>query len=101
MKTLSIAEIRKLAMLARLEISDAEATALAPQFGQILEFVSQLNQLDTENVEPLGTPLDLVNRWDDDFPKPGLSREQALANAPASDGECFLVPPVLGPPQKK
>lgn len=101
MTTLSIAEIRKLAMLARLEISDAEAAALAPQFGQILEFVNQLNQLDTENIEPLWTPLDLVNRWDDDVPRPGLSREQALANAPASDGECFLVPPVLGPPQKK
>lgn len=97
MTTLSIDEIRKLALLARLEITEAEAAELAPQFSQILDFVDQLRELDTENVEPMTTALYVTNRWADDIPESGLTREQALANAPAQDGECFLVPPVLGP----
>jgi len=94
--TLSIDDIRKLAYLARLELSEAEAVSLAPQFQQVLAFVEQLNELDTENVEPMTTALDVVNRWTPDVVGESLPREAALANAPASDGECFLVPPVLG-----
>jgi len=95
--TLSTNDICKLAYLARLEISEAEAVALAPQFQQVLAFVEQLSELDTENIEPMTTALDVVNRWGDDLPHQGLTRLEALANAPASDGESFLVPPVLGP----
>lgn len=94
--TLSIDDIRKLAYLARLDLSESEAAALAPQFQQVLAFVEQLSELDTEDVEPMTTALDVVNRWEPDVVGEGLSREAALANAPASDGECFLVPPVLG-----
>lgn len=94
--TLSPADIRKLALLARLDLSDAEASELAPQFQQILTFVEQLSELDTENVEPMTTALDVTNRWAADVVGDSLSRQDALANAPANDGECFLVPPVLG-----
>lgn len=94
--TLSIDDIRKLAHLARLDLSQAEAESLAPQFQQVLEFVEQLSELDTEDVEPMTTALDVVNRWTADVAGESLTREAALSNAPASDGECFLVPPVLG-----
>jgi aspartyl-tRNA(Asn)/glutamyl-tRNA(Gln) amidotransferase subunit C len=93
---LAPADIRKLARLAQLELSEAEAEQLAPQFLQILRFVEQLSGLDTEQAEPMTTALDVTNRWADDVAQSGLSREQALAAAPASDGEYFLVPPVLG-----
>lgn len=95
--SLSIADIQKLARLARLELSAEEAAGLAPQFQQMLTFVQQLNQLDTEGVEPMTTALDVVNRWQADEPAAGLSREDVLRCAAASDGEYFLVPPVLGP----
>ncbi len=94
--TLSIDDIRKLAYLARLDLSEPEAIALAPQFQQVLAFVEQLGELDTDDVEPMTTALDVVNRWSEDVVGESLPREAALANAPASDGECFLVPPVLG-----
>lgn len=95
--SLSIDEIRKIAYLARLDLSEEEAASLAPQFQQVLTFVEQLNQLDTSGVEPMTTALDVINRWSDDSIQRSLSRQDALANAPASDGEYFLVPPVLGP----
>ena len=89
-------DVRKLALLARLELSDEEIAAIGPQLESILGFVDQLSELDTTDVEPMTTALDVDNRWRGDKPVEGLSREDALRNAPASDDECFLVPPVLG-----
>jgi aspartyl-tRNA(Asn)/glutamyl-tRNA(Gln) amidotransferase subunit C len=89
-------EVRKLALLARLELSDEELAKVRPQLDSILGFVERLSELETEDVEPMTTALDVDNRWRDDVMVPGLSNEQALANAPARDSECFLVPPVLG-----
>ncbi len=88
--------VRDLALLARLEISDQEVAELLPQLESILGFVHKLSELDTSDVEPMTTALDVDNRWRVDERVPGLTREQALANAPASDDECFQVPPVLG-----
>jgi len=89
-------EVRRLALLARLELSDAEVTALGPQVASILDFVEQLADLDTENVEPMTTALDVDNRWRADERMAGLTNDQALQNAPQRDDDCFLVPPVLG-----
>jgi len=89
-------EVRKLALLARLELSDQEVEHLGPQLESILGFVAKLSELDTEGVEPMTTALDVYNRWRLDRVTPGLDREAALANAPSADGECFRVPPVLG-----
>lgn len=89
-------EVRKLAFLARLELSDNEVAMVRPQLDRILEFVESLSALDTENVEPMTTALDVDNRWRADEQVDGLSNSQALANAPAHDEECFLVPAVLG-----
>ncbi len=90
-------DIRKLARLARLELTEEEVQTLGPQLERILGFVEQLAELDTEGVEPMTTALDVTNRWAADCVQPSLSREAALANAPLADDECFLVPPVLPP----
>lgn len=93
---LSEQEVKKLAYLARLELTDQEIVEVRPQLGQILDFIKTLATLDTNGVEPMTTALDVENRWRSDVVAESLSAEQALSNAPASDGECFLVPPVLG-----
>jgi aspartyl-tRNA(Asn)/glutamyl-tRNA(Gln) amidotransferase subunit C len=79
-----------------LELSDNEVAQVRPQLDRILEFIESLSALDTENVEPMTTALDVDNRWRPDELVSGLSNAQALENSPAHDGECFLVPAVLG-----
>ena len=93
---LSDEDVRKLALLARLELTDEEVKTLGPQLESILGFVEKLAELDTSDVEPMTTALDVDNRWREDKLTEGLSREAALKNAPSSDEEYFLVPPVLG-----
>ncbi|TWU57505.1 Asp-tRNA(Asn)/Glu-tRNA(Gln) amidotransferase subunit GatC [Rubripirellula reticaptiva] len=89
-------DVRKLALLARLDLSDAEVQKVRPQLDGILGFVQKLSELDTDGVEPMTTALDVDNRWREDTPVAGLTHQQALANSPSHDDECFLVPPVLG-----
>ncbi|TWU41971.1 Asp-tRNA(Asn)/Glu-tRNA(Gln) amidotransferase subunit GatC [Novipirellula artificiosorum] len=93
---LSTDDVRRLARLARLELSDEEIDAIGPQITKILGFVEQLSELDTDDVEPMTTALDVDNRWRPDQPLAGLTNDEALQNAPARDEDCFLVPPVLG-----
>ncbi len=93
---ISADDVRKLALLARLELTNDEVAVLGPQLESILGFVEKLSELDTTDVEPMTTALSVENRWREDCTLPGLTTAEALRNAPASDGECFLVPPVLG-----
>ena len=89
-------DVRKLALLARLELSDQELTKVRPELDSILGFVERLSKLETADVEPMTTALDVDNRWRDDVHVAGLSNDQALENSPLHDDEFFLVPPVLG-----
>ena len=90
-------DLQKLALLARLKLSDEEVQQLGPQIGQILDFVDQLSSLDTTGVEPMTTAMDVVNRIRPDVLHDNLSVEAALSNSPCHDDTYFLVPPVLGP----
>lgn len=90
-------DVYKLAKLARLQLTPAEVAHLGPQIDRILEFAGQLSALDTEDVAPMATALDVNNRWRDDVRQPSLDRQDALSNAPRHDSSCFLVPAVLGP----
>ena len=63
--------------------------------GQILAYVDQLNELDTDGVEPMMHVLDLSNVFRKDEVLPSIDRDVALANAPKTDGEYFLVPKIL------
>ena len=69
---------------------------MAQQMARIVEYVDQLAQVDTSGVEPMAHPFELTNVFREDRPGESLDREQALAAAPRTDGECFLVPAVLG-----
>lgn len=94
--TLSRQEVAKVAALARLALSDDELATMTSQLGGIVGFVSQLAEIDTAAVEPLAHPLDAANVFRDDVVQPSLTTDQALQSAPRHDGECFLVPAVLG-----
>ncbi len=90
------AEVEKVSLLARLSLSDEELDRMTSQMGDILGYVDLLSELDTEQVEPMAHALDVANVFRDDAVQPSLDREAALGNAPHRDGECYLVPAVLG-----
>jgi aspartyl-tRNA(Asn)/glutamyl-tRNA(Gln) amidotransferase subunit C len=88
-------EVRKVAKLARLKLTEDELEMFTAQLGQILGYVHILDQLDTSEVEPMAHAVDVPNVFREDVPQESLPREAALANAPKSDGQSFLVPPIL------
>jgi aspartyl-tRNA(Asn)/glutamyl-tRNA(Gln) amidotransferase subunit C len=89
-------QIRQVAKLARLNINDDEIASLTRELGAILVYVAQLDELDTSSVEPLAHSLPVHNIMRQDELRPSLSNDDALANAPQSDGEFFAIPKVLG-----
>ena len=65
---------------------------LEGQLNDILEAVSKVSEIDLSDVPPTSHPLDVVNVWAEDEPRPSLPVEDALANAPERDGDFFRVP---------
>ncbi len=94
--SLSSKDVAKVGSLARLALTEADLERMTGELSKIVDFVSQLGELDTSAVEPLAHPLDTRNVFRDDIPAPSLTTEQALGSAPRHDGSCFLVPAVLG-----
>jgi aspartyl-tRNA(Asn)/glutamyl-tRNA(Gln) amidotransferase subunit C len=88
-------EVLHVAKLARLELTDDEVDRLTGQLSAILEAVSKVSELDLSDVPPTSHPLELVNRWDEDEPRPSLSLDEVFANAPAREGDLFKVPPTV------
>ena len=86
-------EVLHVAKLASLELTDEEVERLTGELSAILEAVSKVSELDLADVPPTSHPLDVVNVWEDDAPKPCLTVEEALANAPEREGDFFKVPP--------
>jgi aspartyl-tRNA(Asn)/glutamyl-tRNA(Gln) amidotransferase subunit C len=89
-------EVEKVSLLARLKLTDAELDRMTAQLGQVVDYVHQLAELDTEEVEPMAHAVELTNVFRADEVRPSLPRAEALANAPKRDEECYLVPAVLG-----
>ena len=87
-------DVLHVARLARLEIPEAEIDRVQEQLGAILEAVGKVGELDLADVEPTSHPLDIVNAWAEDEPRPSLAREDALANAPDPADGTFRVPAV-------
>lgn len=85
----------KVARLARLELSPADLHAAQNQLDKILHFVEEINSLELSDVEPFFGSVDSVNPIREDHVESGFTRDQALSNAPDSDGEFYLVPPVF------
>ncbi len=88
-------DVRHIAKLARLELTDAEVQTFSGQLGDILGYMDKLNQVDTTEVEPLYHVHDQVNRLRADQVETSLPREEALKNAPDTDGTFFKVPRVI------
>ena len=93
--SLSLDEVRKVAKLARLEVSDADLMMFQQQLSAILDYVDQLKTLNTDGVEPLAHPLPLANVFRMDEPRPSLTPNEALANAPSRLADYFGVPAVF------
>mgnify|MGYP006275591787 CR=1 FL=1 len=94
--SLSRQEVAKVASLARLALSADELDRMTGELQKIVGLVSQLAEVDTTSVAPLAHPLDSENVFRADEPRPSLTTAEALQSAPRHDGECFLVPAVLG-----
>lgn len=88
-------DVLKVALLGRLKLSEAEAADYAVKLGQVLGYVEVLNEVDTENVEPLVHAVELSNVFRADEVRPSLPPTEALANAPNTDGRFYLVPQIL------
>ncbi len=86
-------EVLHVARLARLALTDEEVVRLTAELDAILEAVSQVSELDLADVPPTSHPLDLVNVWDEDEPRPSLPLDDVFANAPEREGDLFRVPP--------
>jgi aspartyl-tRNA(Asn)/glutamyl-tRNA(Gln) amidotransferase subunit C len=86
-------EVLHVARLARLALTDDEVERLTGELGAILEAVSKVSELDLADVPPTSHPLDVVNVWDEDEPRPSLELDEAFANAPEREGDLFRVPP--------
>jgi aspartyl-tRNA(Asn)/glutamyl-tRNA(Gln) amidotransferase subunit C len=89
-------EVRKVAKLARLKMSDAELLDHGQQLTAVLDYVSLLNEVDIEDVAPMPHAIETRNNFRDDVMQPSLTRKDALANAPQTDGLYFVVPQILG-----
>jgi len=89
-------EVEKIAELARLKFSEEELENITPQMNEILSYMEKLNELDTENIEPLSHPVEQTNVFREDDMKPSIPTDDALKNAPAKDEQHFKVPKVIG-----
>ena len=88
-------QVRQVAKLSRIKLSEDEVQQFTAQLSDILAYVEQLNELNTENVEPTTHPLRMTNIFRDDRVGQSLTKEQALQNAPQREGDFFSVPKVL------
>ena len=88
-------DIKKIALLARLKLTEEEQTRLGRQFEGILQHIDQLNQLDTENVEPTSHVLPLQNVFREDEVKTVFEDGQYLPLAPRQDKGHYEVPQII------
>jgi len=93
---LSLEEVRHVARLARLRLSEAEMETYRTQLSAVLDHIDMLGKLDLEDVEPMAHPLDVQNRLDEDEPRAALPLEALQQNAPAMEDRYLAVPKVIG-----
>lgn len=92
---LTSADVRKVASLARLKVTDADVDSLLGDLSAILEYVDVLNEVDTTGIQPMVHAVELHDVLRADDLRESLPREAALQNAPRTDGKCFLVPTII------
>lgn len=95
MAKITIEEVEHVANLARLVFNEEEKKKLTEQLGRILDYIEQLNELDTEDVEPTSHVIPIKNVVRPDVVRPSLTRDDALANAPSDVDGLFEVPKIV------
>jgi aspartyl-tRNA(Asn)/glutamyl-tRNA(Gln) amidotransferase subunit C len=95
MPRITRAEVERVAVLARLSLTDAEADRMAAELDTILEYVETLSRVDTSEVEPTSHAIPLATPLREDRASTPLDPEIAVANAPAHEGSAFVVPKVI------
>jgi len=93
--SVSSQQVRHIAKLARIGMTDAEIEALVPELNNILGWVEQLGEVDTDGVDPLTAVIDQKLRLRDDVINDGNIRDEVLANAPEAQHGFFAVPKVI------
>jgi aspartyl-tRNA(Asn)/glutamyl-tRNA(Gln) amidotransferase subunit C len=92
---MELADVQKVARLARLALSQSELELSRQRLGAVLEYVRLLDEVDITDVQPLLHPVPLQNVFREDLPAQSLPPDTALANACRTDGRFFLVPQIL------
>lgn len=87
--------VKHISELARLKFSESELENFTLQFKKIVEYINKLNEVDLSNVEPLSQITDFENVLREDIPRPSVSLEDALKNAPKKNENFFKVPKVI------
>ena len=91
--------IRHIGLLSRIELTEEQVVTFGRQLADIVAYMDKLQQLDTDDVEPMAHALPVQNVFGDDVAGESLPPEQALANAPQRDGDFYKVPKVIGDSQ--
>jgi len=92
---LTIKEVEHVAILARLSLSEEEKEVFAEQLSSILDYADRLNEIVTDDVEPLAHILPIDNIFREDIKKPSTSREEILSNAPLVEDGQYKVPKII------
>ena len=92
---ITIADVERVARLARLELTPAEKDLFAGQMGAILGYVEKLKELNTDDIVPTSHAVPMENAFREDAVHPSIGLNKALANAPARAGTFFAVPKVI------
>ena len=87
--------VKRIARLARIHVDEADLAPLADELNNILSWVEQLEEVDTDGVEPMTSVVEMVQRLRADEVTDGGVRDKVLANAPESDDGFFIVPKVI------
>ncbi len=88
-------QVDYVAVLGRLHLTQEEKAKYLSQLDDILKYMDTLAEVDTENVQPMASPVELFNPLRDDVVKPSLPIEAALSNAPSIEGTSFKVPKII------
>jgi aspartyl-tRNA(Asn)/glutamyl-tRNA(Gln) amidotransferase subunit C len=94
--SISEADVRHVALLARLALSDEQVTRLQAEINSVLGYIEQMQALDLEGVEPTSHSIPLRNATRPDVVRPGLARDLALLNAPEAEDGAFVIPRIVG-----
>ncbi len=87
--------ISKLARLSKLKFNEDEMKLISNDLSKMLDFINQLQDLDTEGIDPLIHVNEEINNWREDQVQGMISQEEALSNSPVKDGTYFKLPKVL------